>query len=53
MTEEEKKSIKNLTMQFLVRHDYFGLIWKTLSNDKKEKVLDIIAAGEGIIPYEK
>lgn len=27
-TDEEKNATKKLTRQFLVRHNYFGLIWK-------------------------
>ena len=32
-TEEEKKKGKKLTLQFLVRHNYFGLVWKVLSEE--------------------
>ena len=32
-TEEEKKKGKKLTLQFLVRHDYFGLVWKVLPEE--------------------
>ena len=34
------------------QHHYFCTIWPYLSNQKKDKILDIISTGEGIIPYE-
>ena len=42
MTEEEKNSVKKLTLQFLVRHDYFGLVWKILSEEKRNKGLKLL-----------
>ena len=53
MTEEERNSVKKLTLQFLVRHDYFGLVWKILSKEKRNKVIEIIVDSKGFIPYEK
>ena len=32
---------------------YFSEVWKYLSDPQKNKILDIIAEGKGIIPYEK
>ena len=52
-TEEEKKNVKKLTLQCLVRHDYFGLVWKILSEEKGNKMIEVIADGKVLIPYEK
>ena len=38
MTEEEKKYVKKLALQFPARHDYFGLVWKIISEEKRNKV---------------
>ena len=35
------------------QHHYFCTIWPYLSNQKKDKILDIISTGKGIIPYER
>ena len=48
LAEDEKNSVKLLTIQF--QHHYFSGIWKYL---EKNKILDIISEGKGIIPYEK
>ena len=53
MTEEEKNNIKKLTLQFLLRHDYFGLNWKNLSEQKRNKVIEVIADAKGLNAYEK
>ena len=53
VTEYEKNKISQLTLQFLTRYTYFGQVWKILTNEVREKILDIIAEGKGIIPYEK
>ena len=53
LTEDEKNSAKHLTIQFLNQHHYFSETWKYLSDAQKNKILDIISEGKGIIPYEK
>ena len=53
LTEDERKAIKKITTQFIVRHASFGLVRKTLCNEKKEKTLYIIIDVRGIIPYEE
>ena len=53
LTEDEKNSIKHLTIQFFNQHHYFSEVWKCLGNAQKNKILDIISEGKGIIPYEK
>ena len=40
-------------MQFFNQHHYFSDIWKYLGDAQKNKILDIISEGKGIIPYEK
>ena len=52
-TEEEKKSVKNLTTQYLNKHYYLREVWKYLCGAQKEKDLDIISEGKDIIPYKK
>ena len=53
LTEKEKENIAKLTIQFLLNHDYFSTVWKDLSNNQRNKVIEIIVSGEGVIPYEK
>ena len=52
-SENEKKMIKKLTAQFISRHSHFGPVWQNLNIVVKENILDIVAGGKGIIPYEK
>ena len=52
-SDDEKKMIKKLTAQFISRHTYFGNVWQQLNVVDKENILDIVAVGKGIIPYEK
>ena len=53
MIKKEKQKVKMLTLQFIIRHDYLGLVWKILREDQKEKILEIITGGKGLIPSEK
>ena len=53
VTDKEKNAIKKQTKQCLVRHDYFGPIWKQIASEEKNKLLEIIASLKGIIFYEK
>ena len=52
MTEEEK-NVRKLTLQFLVRHNYFGLDWKSLSEEKRNNLIEVIADGKGLTSYKK
>ena len=52
LTEEEKNAVKKLTEKFLNQHFYFCTIWPYLSIQKKDKILETISEGKGIIPYE-
>ena len=53
LSVDEKLTVNKVTEQFLRQHDYFSEVWKFLSPQQKEKILDIVADGKGIIPYEK
>ena len=53
LTEKEKDNITKLTVQFLVNHDYFLIVWDQMLLDQKNKVFEIIVSGKGVIPYEK
>ena len=52
LTETEKNVVEKLTKKFLNQYHYFCAIWPYLSCQKKNKVLEIISTGKGIIPYE-
>ena len=52
LTTEEKNAVRDLTIQFITSHDYFANIWKFLAQHQKDKILDIVSSGKGIIPYE-
>ena len=45
-------AVKKLTEKFVNGHYYFSTVWPFLSLKKKEKILEIISEGKGIIPYE-
>ena len=53
LSEDEKNSVKHLTKQFFNQHSYFSEVWKYLGYSQKNKIIEIIAEGKGIIPYEK
>ena len=52
LTIEEKNAVKKLTEKFLNKHYYFCTVSPYLSMKKKEKILEILSEGKGIIPYE-
>ena len=52
LTADEKIAVKKLTEKFLNGHYYFSTVWPFLSLKKKDKILEIISVGKGIIPYE-
>ena len=37
----------------MISHDYFSEVWKNLTIEQKETILEIIVSGKGVIPYEK
>ena len=53
LTEKEKENIAKLTIQFLLNHNYFSTVWKELTNNQRNKIIEIIVSGKGVIPYEK
>ena len=52
LTDTEKNAVKKVTKKFLNQHHYFCTTWPYLSIQKKDKILEIISTGKGIIPYE-
>ena len=53
LTEKEKENIAKITIQFLMNHYYFSTVWKELTNNQRNKIIEIIVSGKGVIPYEK
>ena len=53
LNDVEKMHVEKLTLQFLNHHDYFLQTRPLLDFSQKRKVLDSIARGKGVIPYEK
>ena len=53
LTDDEKENIKKLTLRFLTTHDYFSGVWRDWTYEQKNKVIEIIVSGKGVIPYEK
>ena len=51
--EKEKSEIRKTILNFLNQHDYFNRIWPTVEASDKNKILDIIESGKGVMPYEK
>ena len=52
MTTQEKMNVKKLAEKFLTEHHYFSTAWLFLPIHKKNKILEIIAEGKEVIPYE-
>ena len=52
LTNTEKNAVKKIMEKFSNRHYYFCTKWPYLSIQKKDKILEIISTGKGIIPYE-
>ena len=52
VTAKEKIAAKKLAEKCLNEHFYFSTVWPYLSLKTKEKILEIISKGKGIIPYE-
>ena len=53
LSDREKENISKLTIQFLMNHDYFSTISINLTNNQRNKIIEIIVSGKGVIPYEK
>ena len=53
LTEKEKENIAKVTIQFLLSRDYFSIVWKDLTINQRDKIIEIIVSGKGVIPYKK
>ena len=51
--EKEKSEIRKSVLKFSNEHEYFNQIWPKIKNSEKNKILDIIESGKGVMPYEK
>ena len=51
--EKEKIQSRENVNKFLEEHYFFSQIWFVLEKDQKNKILDIISSGKGVMPYEK
>ena len=51
--ETEKSRIKKSAQSFLLKQRYFSTVWPTLIKQDQDKILDMIAEGKGVMPYEK
>ena len=38
--------------KFILSHDYFSEVWKTLPLFEKWKIIEILSSKKGLIPYE-
>ena len=53
MSDLEKSKVSKLVQQFIATHSYFSIVWNDMDFLQKNKVIDIVVSGKGIIPYEK
>ena len=53
MSDEEKSRVVKLVEQFIATHSYFSDVWKDMHFSQRNRVIDIVVSGKGIIPYEK
>ena len=53
MSDLEKSRVSKLVQQFIATHSYFSIVWNDMDFLQKNKVIDIVVSGKGIIPYEK
>ena len=52
LSDKEIIAAKKLTEQFFNQHYYFSTVWPYLNSKKTEKILDMIAKDNDVIPYE-
>ena len=50
--QTEKERIKAMLEKFILSHDYFSEVWKTLPLFEKDKIIEILSCGRGLIPFE-
>ena len=36
-----------------MQHNYFTIVWKSLSTYQKDKIIEILSSGKGLYPFEK
>ena len=53
MSDDEKSRVAKLVEQFIATHSYFSGIWNDMHFSQRNKIIDIVVSGKGIIPYEK
>ena len=53
MDKTEKNKIEEGIQSFLKKHVYFCKTWHCLSKEDKDNILNMIAEGKGVMPYEK
>ena len=53
LSVNEKLAFKEVAEQLIELHHYFSEVQKFLGPPQKEKTLNIVADGKGIIPYQK
>ena len=51
--DKEKQNVKTAANQFINKHIYVGKVWANLTEKDREKILEMIAEGKGVMPYEK
>ena len=52
LSDEENTAVEELTEQFFNQHYYFNTVQLFLNTNQKEKILEIVSEGKGVIPYE-
>ena len=52
ISDVERAAIRKLTEQFFHQHYYISRVWPYLNTKNKQKVLEIVSEGKGVIPYE-
>ena len=53
MSNDEKSRVAKLVEQFIATHSYFSGVWKDINFSQRNRIIDIVVSGKGIIPYEK
>ena len=51
--DKEEIKIRKVVEQFLHAHFYFGHVWRNLKQEDRDKILDLISEGKGVMPCEK
>ena len=51
LSDEEKIAVKELTEQSFNQHHYFNQVWPYLCRNQKDKMLENVSEGKGVISY--